>query len=197
MKLGDHQPTDAVAEPGDRAIHVSFVSSAEQILQAARLHARTLNRDKRQRWQQAYWVLVILTPIIVAAFMGRTVLHFAIGQLVFFFVAIWFAFTGPLGKARFRRDYQKKFGDQVQVDWRITPEALDVRDAKGTAATLTWRVLDKVVRTPKGFLVCVHAQLYYWLPLTGFSSLEDISRFAELAKEKAELYIEANEKDVK
>jgi hypothetical protein len=184
-------------ESTEQVVHVGYTSSAEVALKAGRLYRRTLNRDRRQRWRTSLFLVVLLAPMVVSLFLSTEVFYFAAGQIVFLSVATWLLFTGPLGKAKYRRDYRRKYGNSVRMDWRVTPQSLHVADEKETTFGIRWALLDKVVRTPTGFLVCVNATIVHWLPFTGFTSLADIEQVARWAKENAPLYIEAVDKDVR
>ena len=75
----------------------------------------------------------------------------------------------------------------MEVDWAISGEKLESRTEASKYET-TWKMITKVVRTPKGILLYPHSGLFYWLPRHGFHDDGDFQRLAELAKSKVSAF---------
>lgn len=144
-------------------------------------------------WPYLLLMIVAFALIVFRSWPPSGIGLFLIIAVPIIYPLVWLFTFGPPGRRRQRRQMAARIGESIEVEWEITSDRLRVSDSKEDESSFSWSSVEKVVRIPTGFLLYSNPVTFNWIPLTGFSSLEDIEMFAELSSVKAKMYIEAHE----
>jgi dipeptide/tripeptide permease len=85
------------------------------------------------------------------------------------------------------KNYAMKPDKDLVVTYELSEDRL-VCKSEVASTDLLWRAIQKVLRTPDGFLVYLTDVQIHWLPMRGFQNEADQERFAQLAKAEGEDY---------
>ena len=83
-----------------------------------------------------------------------------------------------------RRQFSKRPDGAAGIEWRISDEGLKSSTPNGKGEQ-NWAAFLKVVQTPSGFIFYPTAQIFQWLPRSGFASDSDFDRLAQIAQKNA------------
>ncbi len=72
-----------------------------------------------------------------------------------------------------------------KMHWRLSESGFHQK-IQEDEATGKWENLYETVTTPEGFLLYPQKNLFYWIPLEDFASVEDAERLEQILQEKSD-----------
>lgn len=171
---------DGEQAPMNEDISINFRWTADELLTSYRWHFR---HRIRPLYRYAFWFLIAMYTILGAY--GAFIRGSSSSGLLMPFLCLSCVFTIRLLQPwLIRRQFAKRPDRDIEIEWRISPDAIYARSAHGTS-NFTWLALAKVVQTPAGFLFYPTEQIFHWLPRHGFASDTDFDRLSKLAEQHA------------
>ncbi len=172
-------------------IIVRYPWSADEALLVNGLHMRFSPQGKKAyRRLRIAGIIFICTGAVFLCAIGGTPEKTKTAIIASFFILLGAAYL-VLGKYLFRwaarKSYAKHPAKDLPVTYEFSDEKFSVVNAV-SSSEMQWRVVGKILRTEKGFLLYVTDTQIHWLPVHGFETGEAVEHFATLARGKTENY---------
>jgi hypothetical protein len=104
-----------------------------------------------------------------------------IGMYLFLSIVLWATYDF-IQKRKLKQSFLKSADSNKSVLVTITSDEI-VMKADGSSETRwSWKVLNEVRKTPKGFCFFQAPRTVFWIPMRAFQSANDIEAVSELAK---------------
>jgi hypothetical protein len=168
----------------EQPIIVNYRWTAEELIAARHYHFHTVCRPI-YRWGISF----IAVCSLLAAWGYYTQKGLSLGAFFFAFGGVyWLFFRGYDRRWAIRRSFRKRPDQDMAIEWAVTEDDYRVK-SKESESRSTWKMISKVARTPKGFLVYPNATLFYWLPFHGLSDQGDIEKLEQIFRQHVPQYV--------
>lgn len=168
-------------------IVVSYRMTSEEFLRSQR-HA--MRQVRVMRWYPKFTFAVGIVIVISGistywrAANGLAGLIFTLA-----FASVFFAIP-LLSKRASLKFYSRLPTKDKEITWEISPDSLVSKSELGSSQFI-WSALTKVVYTSEGFLLYPNDYVCHWLPASAFRNHDDLTRFAELARDRVPRFLKS------
>lgn len=179
---------DAIAE----TITVSFVWDLRRVLGAARAHARVMT----SAIPFPAWLLVVALLALISASSSRALLDgraglggAGLGAMPLILTAV-VLLIAPVAlvfgiQIAFHQVFNVASGAARLMEWHIDAQAIRVMTQASEAPTrIRWSEIQRLIKTPRGYLLYIHPTLPTWLPRDAFEEDDDRLAFEALLRRK-------------
>jgi hypothetical protein len=163
-------------------ISIQYQWDKETYLEAARFNFEHVMNKSLSRLILILAVIILFLDLYLIWDRGFQIFD----ALALLIVAVAFLLRWPFFKILLARQFDQYVEKDATLVWQIDDEYLHVKVGESSEARFVWRLINRSVKTPKGYLL-YRFPMYHWIPNHGFSNNAEQKQFEAALKEKGNL----------
>lgn len=160
---------------------LKFKMTADELLRWRRAVLRHTEVGRQSRKAEHSIILMALVSLVVGLLILRQVPLMGVGLAVVGVLLLALPVFARYGTVKDFATHPQR--DETQV-WHVFPD----RISGETGDETPWSLVECVIGTSDGFLLCRHEKPFIWLPLRAFGNKKEIEEFSRIAQGQVKQY---------